>query len=116
MNRERFDLHDLYRKFLDRVVAEGIEHKLVSPDRFTIDGTLIHSLASHKSLRPIDPGTRSSTKKMSTMRAAPPAGIRRWIGVARGDPTPRTARPPTPKHAWPARATARSLTCATADS
>lgn len=62
MNRERFELHDLYRKFFDRVVAEGIEHKLVSPDHFTIDGTLIRSLASHKSLQPIDPGTRSSTK------------------------------------------------------
>lgn len=62
MNRERFELHDLYRKFFDRVVAEGIEHKLVSPDHFTIDGTLIRSLASHKSLQPIDPGTRSGTK------------------------------------------------------
>ena len=53
MNRERFEAHDLYRKFFDRVVAEGIEHKLASPDHFSIDGTLIRSLASQKSLRPI---------------------------------------------------------------
>jgi len=54
MNRQRFELHDLYRKFFDRVVAEGIERKLASPDHFSIDGTLIRSLASHKSLKPID--------------------------------------------------------------
>lgn len=62
MNRERFELHDLYRKFFDRVVAEGIEHKLVSPDHFTIDGTLIRSLASHKSLVPIDPGAKGGRR------------------------------------------------------
>jgi len=54
VNRDRFELHDLCRKFFDRVVAEGIERKLVSPDHFTIDGTLIRSLASQKSLEPID--------------------------------------------------------------
>jgi transposase len=54
MNVSRFEMHDLYRKFFDRVVAEGIEHNLVSPDHFTCDGTLIRSLASHKSLAPID--------------------------------------------------------------
>jgi transposase len=53
MNRGRFELHDLYRKFFDRVVAECLDKKLVSPDHFTIDGTLIRSLASHKSLTPI---------------------------------------------------------------
>lgn len=42
--------------------CRGNEHWLVSPDHFTTDGTLIRSLASHKSLRPIDPGTRSRTK------------------------------------------------------
>jgi len=54
MNRERFEAHDLYRKFFDRVVAEGIEQTLASPDHFSIDGTLIRSLASHKSLKPIE--------------------------------------------------------------
>lgn len=54
MNRDRFELHDLYRKFFDRVVSEAIDQKLASPDHFTIDGTLIRSLASHKSLQPIE--------------------------------------------------------------
>src|ERR1051325_10728061 len=61
MNRDRFELHDLYRKFFDRVVAEGIEHKLVRPDHFTCDATLIRSLASHKSLTPIDGATATAT-------------------------------------------------------
>ena len=52
MNRERFDKHDLVRKFFDHVVAEGFEGELMSSDHFTVDGTLIRSLASDKSLVP----------------------------------------------------------------
>ncbi|MFG0283159.1 MAG: IS5 family transposase [Phycisphaerales bacterium JB039] len=59
MNRGRFETHDLCRKFFDRVVREGLQRKLVSADHFTIDGTLIRSLASHKSLKPIDQGAGS---------------------------------------------------------
>ena len=33
MNRERFELHGLVRKFFDRVVAEGIGERLVRDDR-----------------------------------------------------------------------------------
>jgi transposase len=54
MNRDRFEMHDLYRRFFDRVVSEAIERNLASPDHFTIDGTLIRSLASHKSLQPME--------------------------------------------------------------
>jgi transposase len=54
MNRDRFEMHDLYRRFFDRVVSEAIDRNLASPDHFTIDGTLIRSLASHKSLQPIE--------------------------------------------------------------
>lgn len=42
------------RKFFDRVVGEGIAEGLIGDDRFSVDGTLIRSLAGHKSLRPID--------------------------------------------------------------
>ncbi|HRJ50903.1 MAG TPA: transposase, partial [Phycisphaerales bacterium] len=35
MNRDRFAVHDLYRKFFDRVVAECIDQRLASPDHFT---------------------------------------------------------------------------------
>lgn len=54
MNRDRFEEHGFVRKFFDRVVGEGIAQGLIGDDRFSVDGTLIRSLAGHKSLRPID--------------------------------------------------------------
>jgi transposase len=54
VNRQRFSEHGLVRKFFDRVVAEAIAENLVSSDHFTVDGTLIRSWASLKSLRPKD--------------------------------------------------------------
>ena len=54
MNRERFARHNLLQKFFDRIVAEAITEQLASPDHFTVDGTLIRSWASHKSLVPKD--------------------------------------------------------------
>lgn len=54
MNRERFESRGFARKFFDRVVAEGIAEGVIGDDRFSVDGTLIRSLAGHKSLRPID--------------------------------------------------------------
>jgi transposase len=57
-NRGRFAEHDLVRKFFDRVVAEALDEALVSEDHFTVDGTLIQSWASMKSVRPRDPDER----------------------------------------------------------
>ena len=54
MNRDRFELHDLVRKFFDRLVTEGIIQGLIDDDRFCVDGTLIRSMAGHKSVKPID--------------------------------------------------------------
>jgi transposase len=54
MNRDRFLEHGLVRKFFDRVVAEGFDRKLASNDHFTVDGTQVRSLASHKSVERID--------------------------------------------------------------
>jgi hypothetical protein len=54
MNRDRFLEHGLVRKFFDRVVAAGIERKLASNDHFTVDGTLVRSLASQKSVERVD--------------------------------------------------------------
>ncbi len=53
MNRKRFDQHGFVRDFFDRVVHEAILEGLVSEDHFSVDGTLIQSFASMKSLRPI---------------------------------------------------------------
>lgn len=62
MNRERFERHGLLQKFFDRIVATAIEAGLVSADHFTVDGTLIQSMASLKSLKPKDDSHPSPTK------------------------------------------------------
>jgi hypothetical protein len=54
MNRKRFDDHGFVRDFFERVVKEAIVEGLVSSEHFSVDGTLIQSFASMKSVRPID--------------------------------------------------------------
>ena len=51
-NRERFERHGLLRAFFDRVVESAYIEEWASSDHFTVDGTLIESYASMKSLRP----------------------------------------------------------------
>ena len=58
MNRQRFEEHGFVRTFFERVVREAILEGLVSPDHFSVDGTLIQSYASMKSLRPIETSDR----------------------------------------------------------
>lgn len=50
-NRERFEKHGLLRSFFDRVVERAYVEEWASSDHFTVDGTLIESYASMKSLR-----------------------------------------------------------------
>lgn len=52
MNRKRFAEHGLVRKFFDRIVAEALVEKLASREHFSVDGTLIESWASLKSVKP----------------------------------------------------------------
>jgi transposase len=52
-NRERFERHGLLREFFDRVVEGAYLEGLASEEHFSVDGTLIESYASMKSLRPI---------------------------------------------------------------
>ena len=55
-NRERFEGHGLLRSFFDRVVEQAYVEQLASEEHFSVDGTLIESYASLKSLRPIESG------------------------------------------------------------
>ncbi len=55
-NRERFEKHGLLRKFFERVVQSAYVEGWASEDHFTVDGTLIESYASMKSVRPKDSG------------------------------------------------------------
>jgi transposase len=64
-NRQRLEDHGLTRQFFDAVVAEALTKRLCS-EHFSVDGTLIESLASAKSFRPKDdpeaPGGASGFK------------------------------------------------------
>jgi transposase len=53
VNRERFERHGFIETFFGRVVEAGIGRGLVSDDRFNVDGTLMRSLAGHKSVKPM---------------------------------------------------------------
>jgi transposase len=93
MNRQRFELHDLYRKFFDRVVAECIDKRLVSPDHFTIDGTLIRSMASQKSLKPIDAAERKNDDGPDAGAGSRDASVD-WRGQRRSNATHRSTTDP----------------------
>jgi len=53
-NRERFEKHGLLRKFFDQVVSQAYVEEWASNDHFTVDGTLIESYASMKSVKAKD--------------------------------------------------------------
>lgn len=55
-NRERFEKHGLLRKFFERVVDGAYIEEWASDEHFTVDGTLIESYASLKSVRPKESG------------------------------------------------------------
>lgn len=52
-NRQRMADFGLQRAFFDGIVAEALGRGLASDEHFTVDGTLIESLASIKSVKPI---------------------------------------------------------------
>lgn len=53
-NRERLLEHEVAEEFFSKVVTYAREEGLLSDEHFTVDGTLIESLASLKSFRPKD--------------------------------------------------------------
>jgi transposase len=53
-NRDRLADHGITQKFFDQVVKQAIEAGLTSDDHFTVDGSLIQSHASLKSLKKIE--------------------------------------------------------------
>lgn len=54
MNRGRFEAHGFVGVFFDRINREAILEGLADREGFTVDGALIESYASLKSLRPIE--------------------------------------------------------------
>ena len=55
-NRERLIEHDVASQFLKKVVALADSAGLMSSEHFSVDGTLITAMASHKSFKPKDQG------------------------------------------------------------
>jgi transposase len=53
-NRDRLLASDVAREFLQRIVELARGKGLMSPDHFSVDGSLIEAWASHKSFRPKD--------------------------------------------------------------
>lgn len=53
-NRDRFHEHGLMQAFFDGTVAKAIQEQATSDEHFSVDGTLIQSMASLKSFRPKD--------------------------------------------------------------
>jgi transposase len=53
-NRDRFHEHGLMQAFFDGTVARAIAEQATSDEHFSVDGTLIQSMASLKSFRPKD--------------------------------------------------------------
>jgi transposase len=60
-NQERLIGTDLAAKFLQKIIEQAKEARLLSKDHFSVDGTLIEAWASIKSFQPRDggPGNRS---------------------------------------------------------
>ncbi len=54
VNRERLDRLDVTRKFKEQIVFAAIEAGLISEEHFSIDGSLLQSHASLKSLKTIE--------------------------------------------------------------
>lgn len=54
MNRRRFEEHGFVRTFFDRVNLQAILEGLAGREEFTVDGSLVQSYASLKSVRPIE--------------------------------------------------------------
>lgn len=54
MNRQRFADHGFVRTFFDRIVRDALLEGVASREHFAVDGTLIQSYASLKSVRPIE--------------------------------------------------------------
>jgi len=53
-NRDRLLAGDVATAFFEAVLAEAREHRLLSDEHFTVDGTQLEAWASHKSFRPKD--------------------------------------------------------------
>ena len=63
LNRERLDRLDVTKKFSDRIVMMAMDAGLLSEDHFSIDGSLLQSHASLKTLKRIEREKAAAEKR-----------------------------------------------------
>jgi transposase len=73
-NRERLLKHDVSRKFFEAVLNLARQQHLLSNQHFTVDGTLLESWASLKSLKARGPNLGGQHKPKAGKRRPPPPG------------------------------------------
>ena len=112
-NRPRMDEFGITAAFFEAVVLDAVNAGLCSDDHFSVDGTLIESMASMKSFRPKNEQHRTTNNTETTNRAAllpttmrtrSSRGIRMWIFMAPDAATRLTVRAPTRRPGCTARA------------
>ena len=81
-NQARLLAADVARHFFEGVVAQARAARLLSPEHFTVDGTLIEAWASYKSVRPKD--ERPEDRPPPDDRSNPTV---QWHGEARSNAT-----------------------------
>lgn len=102
--RERLDALDITKKFSDRIVMAAFEAGLISQDHFSIDGSLLQSHASLKSLKHIEEIRRAAEEREPTDKddhgdggAASRADSNAWVdfkGHKRSNKTHRSTTDP----------------------
>ncbi len=101
MNRERFAAHGLVQAFFEALVRQAVLEGYVSDEHFSVDGTLIRSWASPKSLQPKEASAPSEPPDDPGNPTVNFHGQRRTNAthVSRTDPEARLARKGTGKEA-----------------
>ncbi|MFN0133901.1 MAG: IS5 family transposase [Phycisphaerales bacterium] len=74
VNRERLDRLEVTKKFSDRIVMAAFEAGLISEDHFSIDGSLLQSHASLKSLKHIEEIRRAAAERETKDRDGDASG------------------------------------------
>lgn len=96
-NRDRLAEHGITQQFFDQVVKQAMEAGLASDEHFTVDGSLIQSHASLKSLKKIE----REVSETDDDRGGPPSGGRNasvdFKGERRRNATHRSTTDPEAK-------------------
>ncbi len=87
-NRDRLAGHGITQKFFDQVVRQAIDAGLTSDEHFTVDGSLIQSHASLKSLKKIEREARGDDEDHPPHGRNPSVDFK---GERRGNATHRSA-------------------------